>query len=92
MSDSIVIDNRPFRPRLPDYLKQSVPHGAAFRGVRDSIRDLAITTVCEEAKCPNSCYRLDTVLHSQFREDIAHMAFDHIDRNHQFLLIATNKL
>ena len=56
------------------------------------LRKLDLSLLFEEAKCPSSCYRLDTVLHFQFREDIAHMAFDHIDRNHQFLLIATNKL
>jgi hypothetical protein len=31
------------------------------------------------------CYRFDAFLHSQFREDVVHMAFDCIDGEHQFL-------
>ena len=63
MSDRITFEGRTFRPRLPDYLKQSVPKGAAFHGVQSAIRDLKLNTVCEEAKCPNRthCYERGTL-------------------------------
>jgi len=59
----ISVENRSFRPRLPDFLKQSVPSGAAFKGVTDAIADLKLNTVCEEAKCPNRthCYSRGTL-------------------------------
>ena len=51
------------RPRLPEFLKQTVPHGSAFKNVRDSIREFRLNTVCEEAKCPNRthCYARGTL-------------------------------
>jgi lipoic acid synthetase len=63
MTNTITIQDRSFRPRLPDYLKQSVPSGAAFKGVTDAIQDLKLNTVCEEAKCPNRthCYARGTL-------------------------------
>jgi len=59
----ISVDNRSFRPRLPDFLKQSVSSGAAFKRVTDAISDLQLNTVCEEAKCPNRthCYGRGTL-------------------------------
>lgn len=52
-----------FRPRLPDFLKQEVPNGAAFKSVQDSISEFKLNTVCEEAKCPNRthCYSRGTL-------------------------------
>lgn len=52
-----------FRPRLPDYLKQTVPKGSAFVAVQNSIREFKLNTVCEEAKCPNRthCYARGTL-------------------------------
>ncbi len=62
-NNTISVDNRSFRPRLPDFLKQSVSSGAAFKGVTDAIQDLKLNTVCEEAKCPNRthCYGRGTL-------------------------------
>ncbi len=59
----IKVDNRSFRPRLPSYLKQTVPQGPAFVAVQDSIREFKLNTVCEEAKCPNRthCYARGTL-------------------------------
>jgi lipoic acid synthetase len=55
--------NNLFRPRLPDFLKQSVPSGLAFANVTKVIRDFKLNTVCEEAKCPNRthCYGRGTL-------------------------------
>lgn len=59
----IKVDNRTFRPRLPEYLKQTVPSGAAFVAVQESIQGFKLNTVCEEAKCPNRthCYARGTL-------------------------------
>jgi lipoyl synthase len=63
MTERIVVENRPFRPRLPDFLKQDVPSGAAFQAVQTSIQEFKLNTVCEEAKCPNRthCYARGTL-------------------------------
>jgi lipoic acid synthetase len=51
------------RPRLPDFLKQTIPHGPVFAAVQSAIRDFKLNTVCEEAKCPNRthCYSRGTL-------------------------------
>jgi lipoic acid synthetase len=51
------------RPRLPDFLKQAIPHGPAFAAVQGAIKDFKLNTVCEEAKCPNRthCYARGTL-------------------------------
>jgi len=41
------------RPRLPSYLKTSIPTGASFNSIRKDLRGLGLHTVCEEARCPN---------------------------------------
>ncbi len=63
MSDTITINNRPFRPRLPDFLRQEIPHGPAFHRVQNAIQEFKLNTVCEEAKCPNRthCYARGTL-------------------------------
>lgn len=63
MSDSITINNRPFRPRLPEYLKQVVPQGPQLTAVQETIKNFNLNTVCEEAKCPNRthCYGRGTL-------------------------------
>lgn len=52
-----------FRPRLPEYLKQTIPSGSALHSVQDSIKEFRLNTVCEEAKCPNRthCYERGTL-------------------------------
>jgi lipoic acid synthetase len=42
------------RLRLPPWLKRELPIGdPAFKRMKDSLRGLKLTTVCEEARCPN---------------------------------------
>ena len=48
----------PYRPamsgaRKPDWLKMRPPSGRRFTEIRDTLRDHDLTTVCEEASCPN---------------------------------------
>ena len=40
-------------PRLPSYLKTSIPSGASFSKIKKDLRGLGLHTVCEEARCPN---------------------------------------
>ncbi|EPT04189.1 hypothetical protein FOMPIDRAFT_1113862 [Fomitopsis schrenkii] len=40
-------------PRLPSYLKTSIPKGASFASIKNDLRGLKLHTVCEEARCPN---------------------------------------
>lgn len=63
MTDTIIVEQRKFRPRLPTYLKQEIPNGAAFQSVQGAIQDFKLNTVCEEAKCPNRthCYDRGTL-------------------------------
>lgn len=59
----IKVQNRNFRPRLPDFLKQTIPSGPQFKAVNDSIKEFNLNTVCEQAKCPNRthCYARGTL-------------------------------
>ena len=41
------------RPRLPAWLKVSLPASSAFTRTRLLLEDLRLHTVCESAKCPN---------------------------------------
>ncbi len=60
---TVIFQDRPFRPRLPEYLKQTIPNGPAFAGIQSAIREFKLNTVCEEAKCPNRthCYGRGTL-------------------------------
>ncbi|KAI0361789.1 lipoic acid synthase [Trametes cingulata] len=40
-------------PRLPSYLKTTIPKGASFSKIKKDLRGLNLHTVCEEARCPN---------------------------------------
>ncbi|KAF9056282.1 mitochondrial Lipoyl synthase [Panaeolus papilionaceus] len=40
-------------PRLPSYLKTSIPSGESFKKIKKDLRGLNLHTVCEEARCPN---------------------------------------
>ena len=40
-------------PRLPSFLKTSIPKGASFAKIKKDLRGLGLHTVCEEARCPN---------------------------------------
>lgn len=39
--------------RLPSYLKTSIPTGDSFKQIKQDLRGLGLSTVCEEARCPN---------------------------------------
>ena len=43
----------PTRPRLPEWLRLSLPTSSAFTRTRELLNDLKLHTVCESAKCPN---------------------------------------
>ncbi len=40
-------------PRKPDWIRVKAPVGGEYNNTRDLMRDLKLTTVCEEASCPN---------------------------------------
>lgn len=39
--------------RKPEWLKVKLPQGEDFKDIRDNLREKKLSTVCEEAKCPN---------------------------------------
>lgn len=41
------------RLRLPPWLKTAIPMGKNFAKIKSQLRDLKLSTVCEEARCPN---------------------------------------
>ncbi|MFC6766523.1 lipoyl synthase [Natrinema soli] len=41
------------RARKPDWLKSRPPSGREFAGIRETLREHGLHTVCEEANCPN---------------------------------------
>ena len=41
------------RRRLPEWLKRSLPEGGTLAATDQTIADLRLNTVCEEARCPN---------------------------------------
>lgn len=41
------------RLRLPPWLKTSIPVGKNYNRLKNTLRDLNLHTVCEEARCPN---------------------------------------
>uniref|UniRef100_A0A8C4R943 Lipoyl synthase, mitochondrial n=1 Tax=Eptatretus burgeri TaxID=7764 RepID=A0A8C4R943_EPTBU len=41
------------RLRLPPWLKTEIPLGKNYNRLKNSLRDLNLHTVCEEARCPN---------------------------------------
>lgn len=41
------------RLRLPDWLKRNIPKGTNYFRLKDDLKKLNLSTVCEEAKCPN---------------------------------------
>lgn len=53
-----LVDARPSRRRLPDWLKRDLPSGNANFFTHHLLRELRLETVCENARCPNrpECY------------------------------------
>jgi len=41
------------RLRLPPWLKTKIPMGKSYSELKETLTDLKLSTVCEEAKCPN---------------------------------------
>lgn len=41
------------RLRLPPWLKTEIPIGKNYAKLKESLRGLNLSTVCEEARCPN---------------------------------------
>lgn len=41
------------RLRLPPWLKTEIPMGKNYSKIKSQLRDLRLSTVCEEARCPN---------------------------------------
>eukprot|EP00035_Acanthoeca_spectabilis_P023880 m.451329 g.451329 ORF g.451329 m.451329 type:complete len:378 (-) comp20137_c0_seq1:147-1280(-) len=41
------------RKRLPRWLKTDIPTGPTFNRIRQTVRENKLSTVCEEARCPN---------------------------------------
>ncbi|XP_020286355.1 lipoyl synthase, mitochondrial [Pseudomyrmex gracilis] len=41
------------RLRLPPWLKTEIPIGKSYSRIKEQLRQLRLSTVCEEAKCPN---------------------------------------
>jgi lipoyl synthase len=52
LMNSVEMEPRP-RPRLPEWLRTSLPGGNTFYQTRRLLSDLKLHTVCESAKCPN---------------------------------------
>ncbi|GAX81300.1 hypothetical protein CEUSTIGMA_g8731.t1 [Chlamydomonas eustigma] len=41
------------KKRKPDWMKRVVPSGDKYTGIKAKLRELKLSTVCEEARCPN---------------------------------------
>lgn len=41
------------KARKPDWLKRTLPGGEKFTKIQSDLRKLNLSTVCEEARCPN---------------------------------------
>ncbi len=41
--------------KFPPWLTKRLPRGEELEDVRDTLRDLHLATVCQEARCPNRC-------------------------------------
>lgn len=41
------------RLRLPPWLKTEIPIGKNYNRIKSQLRQLQLSTVCEEARCPN---------------------------------------
>lgn len=50
------------RERKPDWLKVRLPHGETYAKVKQTVRENRLSTVCEEAMCPNigECWEAGT--------------------------------
>ncbi len=51
--DRFSLPQKPNSSRKPEWLKVRLPHGDTYEHVRDIVRRTKLSTVCEEARCPN---------------------------------------
>ena len=51
--DGASIPGLPPGLKKPPWLRQRAPGGERFTYLNDSLKDLKLNTVCEEARCPN---------------------------------------
>lgn len=51
--DRFSLPQVPESTRKPDWLKVRLPHGEGYERVKDIVRRTRLSTVCEEARCPN---------------------------------------
>ena len=52
-SHALVYQQQQERARKPEWLKREVPGGENYTRIKSKLRELNLSTVCEEAKCPN---------------------------------------
>lgn len=50
---SVYAPNFKEKARKPDWLKRELPSGSNYTRIKSKLRELNLSTVCEEAKCPN---------------------------------------
>ncbi|XP_063930237.1 lipoyl synthase, mitochondrial-like isoform X1 [Zophobas morio] len=53
LSGTAVLNSSNDGAPLPDWLKTSVPIGRKYFELKSTLKELKLSTVCEEAKCPN---------------------------------------
>ena len=53
MQGKLKLDKGDKRLRLPPWLKTEIPMGKNFSQLKSDLRGLKLSTVCEEARCPN---------------------------------------
>src|SRR3989338_4922038 len=53
---------KPILSSKPTWLKTSLPSGAVYFDIKNNLRSRRLSTVCEEAKCPNigECWATNT--------------------------------
>lgn len=49
-TDAVILQEK---VRKPDWLKRELPGGGKFTQIKNDLRKLKLSTVCEEARCPN---------------------------------------
>ncbi|RCK59266.1 Lipoyl synthase, mitochondrial [Candida viswanathii] len=53
LEDPLEVARKDPNAKLPKWLKVPIPKGKSFHNVKKDVRELKLSTVCEEAKCPN---------------------------------------
>lgn len=53
LEDPLEVARKDPNARLPKWLKVPIPKGKSFQSLKKDVRELKLSTVCEEAKCPN---------------------------------------